>query len=235
MSIALTQRVIQYFCPFLHISLTRDSVLLMERLPCQKTVTWWLAVDRCVFLGVTSCHDPLSGGGPWMVMMKQRTFYSFPGFLRYSWYNIRFTSGLQHNDLLFVHNVKCYHLSPHEEHVFLFPMQIICLVRTSGYTHCQQSLGMSPLFPVVSLLFSNKWNSFSCHFGKSSIHSKTSPPWALYRFLGIFKTISIKYCIYHLKKDHLYIPLNERSLDPLYKCLKVIAFIVLDSLDVLGL
>lgn len=95
--------------------------------------------------------------GPWRVMMKQRTFI-LSWFLRYSWHNIRFTSGLQHNDLLFVHNVKCYHLSPHREHVFLFPMQIICLCKDqwlrslpTEFRECSRGK-----FFVVSLLFSSR-------------------------------------------------------------------------------
>ena len=114
-------------------------------------------VDRCVFPG---CHqlsrDPLSGGGRggwWW----SRDHFILSWFLRYSWHNIIFASGLQHNDLLFVHNVKCYHLSPHEEHVSVSNADNLLVQEPVAKLTANRVWGvLRGKFFVVSLLFSSK-------------------------------------------------------------------------------
>ena len=128
-----------------------------ERLPCQKTVTWWLAVERSVFPGVTSCHAT-----PWVVVAvvgeEAENFLFCPGFLRCNWHDIILVSGLQHNDLIFVYNVKCHHLSPYKKHFFLFsntdnllvkgPVAVLTANRVWGVLRGE--------FYAVSLLFSSE-------------------------------------------------------------------------------
>ena len=107
------------------------------------------------------CHqlsrDTLSGGGRgrWW-WSRQLLILSWS--LRCNWHNIILVSGLQHNDLIFVYNVKCHHLSPYKKHFFLFSNTDNLLVKgpVAALTANRVWGVLRGKFYVVSLLLSSE-------------------------------------------------------------------------------